>query len=183
MYIFIELHMMRYLLVFFLLQTAAYADLDKLHNKKRALEIELGLVRETPATYYLVLDLQAQIVYLKADANLIRACKVINTFGPLPPHTQALVLHTHVKPYAPIASPNRLLPLNFSNRLTQGPKHRSRLYFTPSFLIQSADLPPHRSVAGIGLENHDIKALASALTQPNQAIFIPAHLPVSDDSK
>lgn len=151
----------------------AYADLDTLIFKRNALQLEYDLVQSSPATYYIVIDFPSQELYLKADANLLRTCKINQSAGQIPHKTQLFTLQMHIEPYTPIASAQRLLPLDFSGRLTNGPKHRSQLYFTPPLLMQSAGLPKTTHIPTIQLSDQDIKALASALTTNNNAILIP----------
>lgn len=160
-----------------LLLQVAWADTLPLQNKKQALQIEYNLVKQTPETYYILIDLKAQEAYLKADANLLRTCKIKGVFGTIPNITQKLTLQKHLFPHTSTISPKRLLPLDFVGRLTKGPKHRSRLYFMPSFILQSVDLPTPKNLSGILLENHDIKALASALVPQNNAILLPLSTP------
>ena len=167
-----------YLYFLFLLCTnLTHANLDGLIAKRDALQFEYNLVQDSPATFYLVIDLAAEELYLKADANLLRTCKIIHATEKMPQQTQIVTLQMHIEPYTPIASPRRLLPLDFSGRLTNGPKHRSRLYFTPPLLIQSNEISASNRTPTIQLGNQDIKALASALAIANQAILIPNTTP------
>jgi hypothetical protein len=156
-----------------------HADVAFLTNKKTALQFEYDFIKEHPATYYLVIDLSTQEAYLKADAHLLRTCKILDQFGISPTQTQQLSLQTHILPHTPepkTISRNRPLPLNFSGRLVTGPKHRSLLYFMPSFMIQSNELPKPTHLSGICLSNQDIKAIASALKHQSSTILLPPNL-------
>jgi hypothetical protein len=158
----------------------AYADLAFLKNRKAALQFEYDLIKEKPATYYLVIDLGTNEAHLKADAHIIRTCKILDHFGNLPTQTQMLTLQTHILPHTPAPetiSRHHLLPLHFSNRLGTGPTQRSRLYFMPSFLIQPNELAQPSHISGICLSNSDIKALASALKLQSHIIIFPSHMP------
>ncbi|MBT4141337.1 MAG: hypothetical protein HOE48_25745 [Candidatus Latescibacteria bacterium] len=153
------------------------ADINTLRTKKEALQLEYNLVKNSPTSYYLIIDFAAKEAHLKADANLLRTCKIMDSFGNIPPRTQKLTLHNHIQPYTTEPKTvyrQRELPLDFSERLTNGPKSRSRLYFMPSFLIQSAGLPTPRDMPGIQLSKQDTKALASALPPNTITIVIPS---------
>lgn len=154
----------------------AKAEIATLQNQKAALQFEYDFVRQKPATYYLLIDFNDQKVYLKADANLLRTCQILGSFGELKRQTQLLIFQQHIIPYTPesaTTSRQRPLPMDFSGRLTKGPKHRSRLYFTPAFIIQSSELPTLETLNGIQLSNEDVKAISSALTPESKAILLP----------
>jgi hypothetical protein len=156
---------------------SAHADTNTLQAKKDALFLEYDLVQGSPATYYLIINNATQEVYLKADANLLRTCKILKSFRKGHLQTKKLQLQNHVLPYTPEPRTRlrkRLLPLDFSERLTSGPKHRSRLYFSPSFLIQSSELPIPPNLSGIFLNHQDMKAIASALPLQAPTILVPA---------
>jgi hypothetical protein len=167
----------------FLLISPIHAETNPLQNKKEALQLELNLVQQAPATYYLIIDFTAKEVHLKADANLLRTCTILGSFGIKHTQTEELILNKLITPQTSepsVISRRRPLPLDFSGRLTTGPKHRSRLYFAPTFLVQSADLPTSNHIPGIRLSNPDIKALASALVPSSKAILIPQMVPYGE---
>lgn len=169
-----------FLFLLFIITPPTQADIAFLKNKKAALQFEYDYIQENPATYYLVIDLNTNEAYLKADAHLIRTCQILGQFGHSPSQTQQLTLQTHVLPLTPEPKTiprRRLLPLNFAGRLGTGPKHRSRLYFMPSFIIQSNDLPQPTHISGISLSNPDIKAIASALKLKSHTILLPSDIP------
>ena len=152
-----------------------------LQEKRDALSLEYVLVTQNPATFYLIVDLSARQAHLKADANLLRTCDILETFGPLPGKTQKSVYVMEIPPVTPLSGTfleNQPLPLDFVGRLGKGPKHRSRLYFEPAFMIQSIALPHSDSVFGLVLNYSDVKALGSALRPTNVAILMP-NLPPS----
>jgi hypothetical protein len=162
--------------LFMTLTTVVNAEPGPLQNKKSALQFEVDLVQQSPATFYLVIHFPVGETHLKSDANLLRTCKILGVFGTLPTQTQQLSLHTHILPQT--SEPKRIsrsrpLPLDFAGRLSRGPKHRSRLYFVPSFIIQSVDLPIPHKMPGVQLSNRDIKALASAIDKHTPAILLP----------
>ena len=165
--------------LFFIFTPLVHADIAFLKNKKAALQFEYDYIKKNPGTYYLVIDLNTNEAHLKADALLLRTCQIRDQFGIKPSQTQQLTLQAHIFPHTPEPesfSRHRLLPLNFSGRLGTGPKHRSRLYLMPSFIIQSNDLtkPPH--ISGISLSNPDMKAMASALKPQSLIILLPSDL-------
>lgn len=165
-------------LILFVLHVVAplSADLDALQNQKEALRLEYEHVIQAPGTFYCIIDLNAKTIALKADANLLRTCRILGQFGHQPTHTQRRYLKVQVPPYSPEPSSiarTRLLPLDFSERLTKGPKHRTQLYFEPSAIIQSIDLPIPPNTSGIQVNNQDMKALASALVPASLAIVLP----------
>jgi len=168
------------ILLLFIFISPSQADLAFLKNRKAALQFEYDFIKENPATYYLIIDLNTNEAHLKADAHLLRTCKILDQFGVAPSQTQQLTLQDHIFPNTPepqSISRHRLLPLHFSGRLGTGPKQRSRLYFMPSFLIQSNELTKPTHLSGICLSNQDIKALASALKPLSHTIILPANLP------
>ncbi len=152
-----------------------------LHNRKQALRLELRFVRENPDDYYLVIDLPSRNVYLKAGAHILRVCAIQHDRlpGTLSLSSSQLRMIDRLAPYSiePGNSGLRLrgrrLPVDFSGRLIEGPRSRSRLYFSPSLLIQPHELPLPAGTFGIGLVSSDVKALDSALRPGCAAILIP----------
>lgn len=152
-----------------------------LWRKKTALEIEYRLVRTDPEAYYLVIDLPAGEVVLKAGGRLLRTCP-IRIWG-LAPHTRRKTLLCHmanrIDPVTPepgnhgLRLRGRRLPLDFIGRLIEGPREASRLYFSPSLLIQPVGSPTSPNLDHLELGRRDIKALGSALQPGNAAILIP----------
>lgn len=157
---------------------SAHADVNTLQAQKEALQLEYNLVQNSPGTYYLIINFLTQEVYLKADANLLRTCKILNWSGKIPTRAQKLTLQNHILPGTPEPKTilrKRALPLDFFERLTKGPKNRSRLYFLPSFMIQSSNELSSAQMPSIFLSLPDTKAIASALSHNATAIVIPTH--------
>jgi hypothetical protein len=152
-----------------------------LWRKKTALEIEYRLVRADREAYYLVIDLPAGEVVLKAGGRLLRTCP-IQSWGPVP-HTRRKTLLFHmanrIDPVTPepgnhgLRLRGRRLPLDFIGRLIEGPREISRLYFSPSLLIQPVGSPTSPNLGHLELRGRDVKALGSALQPGNAAILIP----------
>ncbi len=152
-----------------------------LRHRKQALELELEFARKNPSAYYLVIDLPSRKVYLKAGAHILRACaiKEYRLTGALPRSSSRLRMIARLDPVSvePGNSGLRLrgrrLPLDFSGRLIEGPRARSRLYFSPSLLIQPAEFPHPAKSGVIVLDSSHIKALGSALQPGGTAILVP----------
>lgn len=150
-------------------------------NREQALRLELLHVRENPDAYYLVIDFPSRSVYLKAGAHVLRVCAIqhYRLAGALSLSSSRLRLIDRLDPHSiePGNSGLRLrgrrLPIDFSGRLIEGPRDRSRLYFSPALLIQPHELPLPAGAFGIGLVSSDIKALDSALRPGSAAILVP----------
>lgn len=152
-----------------------------LRYRKVALELEIQQIQTDRDAYYLTIDLSGKAVHLKSSANLLRTCPVQNYR--LLPRAQGgpMLLHivSRVHPVTPIHGDRRLrlrgrrLPVDFVGRLIEGPSEASRLYLTPSLVIQPAGLSSPSGCSHIELKPDDIKALASALQPGNAAILIP----------
>ena len=164
-------------------QPSEPADLSvrrtSLKRQKAALELELHLVQTDPVAYYLVVDLPAREVHLKSGAHLLRTCPVEDYRLAPGAKTGLLRMVNRIDPFTPepgsdgLRLRGRALPLDFVGRLIEGPRRISRLYFSPSMLLQPADLPAPRNVGYLKLDGGDIKALGSALPPGSAAILIP----------
>ncbi|MDE2888088.1 MAG: hypothetical protein OXR72_07715 [Gemmatimonadota bacterium] len=151
-------------------------------NRKQALHLELRFVSENPDAYYLVIDLPSRNVYLKAGAHILRVCAIqhYRLAGALSLSSSQLRLIDRIEPHSvePGNSGLRLrgrrLPIDFSGRLIEGPRGRSRLYFSPALLIQPHELPLPAGTFGIALVSSDVKALDSALRPGSAAILVPS---------
>ena len=149
-----------------------------LQNYREALVRELDQVKTSPDDFYLIIDLSSKQIHLKLQGNVLRTCPILN----LSPIEARLTQNYHfvnridpisVEPgNANLRLRERLFPLDFSGRLIEGPRHRSRLYFTPNLVIRADGIltgaTPHLILSPL-----DIKALGSALHPGNIAIFIP----------
>ena len=152
-----------------------------LHNRKKALELEVRLARKNPNAYYLVIDLPSRKVFLKAGAHILRSCAIqkYRLTGALSRSSSQLRMIARLDPVS--AEPGntglrlrgRRLPLDFSGRLIEGPRGRSRLYFSRALLIQPHEFSVPARTGGIVLDSSDIKALDSALQPGSTAILIP----------
>ena len=150
-------------------------------NRKQALDLELRFVSKNPDAYYLVIDLPTRKVYLKAGAHILRVCAIQNyrLAEASNPSSSQLQMIARLDPHSvePGNSGLRLrgrrLPIDFSGRLIEGPRGRSRLYFSPSLLIQPYEFPLPDRTFGIALVSSDIKALDSALRPGSTAILVP----------
>lgn len=152
-----------------------------LRHRKLALELELQFAQENPNVYYLVIDLPSRKVYLKAGAHVLRACaiKEYRFSGALPRSSYRLRMIARLDPLSVepgnpgLRLRGRRLPLDFSGRLIEGPRARSRLYFSPSLLIQPAEFPLPAKSGVIVLDSSHVKALGSALQPGSTAILVP----------
>ena len=152
-----------------------------LRNRKKALELELRYVSENPDAFYLVIDHPSRKVCLKAGAHVLRVCAIqkVRVSDALSLSSSELRMIVRLHPYSvePGNSGLRLrgrrLPIDFSGRLIEGPRSRSRLYFSPAMLIQQHELPLPAGIFGIALKSSDVKALDSALGPGSTAILIP----------
>ncbi len=159
-------------------------------NRKHALELELCFARKNPNAYYLIIDLPIRKVYLKAGAHILRSCAVQKTrlTGALGRSPSKLQLIARLAPVstepgnAGLRLRGRRLPLDFSGRLIEGPRGRSRLYFSPALLIQPHGFPVPARTGAIVLDSSDIKALDSALHPGSTAILIPTTEFIPDES-
>lgn len=167
------------------LQAVEQADSSALKralwHKKTALEAEFRLTQADLKTYYLVIDLPAKKVDLKAGARLLRTCP-IQSYGFVPRayrETLLLKLVNRIDPFTPepgnhgLRHRGRRFPQDFIGRLIEGPRETSRLYFSPSLLVQPVGLPPTRHMNHLNLNGDDIKALGTALRAGSAAILIP----------
>jgi hypothetical protein len=151
-------------------------------NRLAALEIELDLVTRSPEAYYLVIDLAQARVDLKSGARLLRSAPVLGVSQQpgAPAGTRRCTYVGLVPPVTPdpgaqgLRLGGRRLPLDFSGRLTEGPRHRSRLWFCGGLVLQSVDTVCPDSAACVGLDGPDIKALGSALQPGAAAILVPS---------
>ncbi|MDE2998888.1 MAG: hypothetical protein OXU79_07410 [Gemmatimonadota bacterium] len=151
-------------------------------NRKQALHLELRFVSENPNANYLVIDLPSRNVYLKAGAHVLRVCaiqhyRLAGAFRLSPSQLRMIDrLYPHsVEPgNSGLRLRGRRLPIDFSGRLIEGPRGRSRLYFSPALLIQPHELPLPAGAIGIALVSSDIKALDSALGPGSAAILVPS---------
>ncbi len=152
-----------------------------LRNRNQALALEVRFVREDPDAYYLVIDLPAGKLYLKAGAHMLRSCAIqkYRLTGGLSRSSLQLKMIARLAPVsaepgnAGVRLRGRRLPLDFSGRLIEGPHGRSRLYFSPTLLIQPHGFHVPAQTGGIVLDSSDIKALDSALRAGSNAILIP----------
>ncbi len=152
-----------------------------LSNRKQALELEVRFAKKNPDAYYLVIDLPSRKVYLKAGAYILRSCAIQKYLltGALSRSSSQLQMIARLDPVS--AEPGnsglrlrgRRLPLDFSGRLIEGPRGRSRLYFSPALFIQPHEFPVPARTCGIVLDSSDVKALDSALYPGSTAILIP----------
>lgn len=149
--------------------------------RKQALDLELRFVSKNPDAYYLVIDLPTRKVYLKAGAHILRVCAILDyrlAKAPNPSSSQLRMIarldpHSVEPGNSGLRLRGRRLPIDFSGRLIEGPRSRSRLYFSPSLLIQPYEFPlPDRTFC-IALVSSDIKALDSALRPGSTAILVP----------
>lgn len=152
-----------------------------LQNRKNALERELQYIRDHPGAFYLVVDLSVREVHLKADANLLRTCPIQSISGGIPSETGYAQFLKRIDPVAiepgndHLRLRGRLFPLDFVERLTEGSRRRSMLYFAPDLLLTPPDAFPHiaNTACAIALDAGDIKALGAALQAGQAAIVIP----------
>lgn len=152
-----------------------------LRHRKQALELELQFAQKDPNAYYLVIDLPSRKVYLKAGAHILRACAIkdYRFTGALPRSSSQLRMIARLDPVSVepgnpgLRLRGRRLPLDFSGRLIEGPRARSRLYFSPSLLIQPTEFPLPSNSGAIVLDSSHIKALGSALQPGSVAILVP----------
>ena len=153
-------------------------DTTVLQNYREALVRELDQVKTSPDDFYLIIDLPSKQIHLKAQGNVLRTCPVLDLSPIEERHTQNYAFVNRIDPIsvepgnANLRLRGRLFPFDFSGRLIEGPRHRSRLYFAPNLVIRadgiSTGITPH-----ITLSPLDIKALGSALRPGSIAIFIP----------
>lgn len=144
-----------------------------------ALQREVQQVKEAPGEFYLIINLQSKQIHLKADANLLRICPILNA-GHI--NTKTTQNHRFINRIDPVTIEpgnanlrhrGRHLPLDFSQRLIEGSRHQSRLYLSPNLLIQAVGNSPI-TTPHILLAPNDIKALGSALRPGHTAILMPA---------
>ena len=139
---------------------------------------ELDHVKTSPDDFYLVIDLPSKQMHLKSQGNVLRTCPILNSLSIEARHTQNYSFVSRIDPISlepgnvNLRLRGRLFPLDFSARLIEGPRHRSRLYFAPNLVIR-ADGISTGDMPHITLSPVDIKALGSALRPGNIAIFIP----------
>ena len=147
--------------------------------ERTALETELGIARPAPERYYLVVDLYAKAISLKAGGRELMTAAVTES------HTEDVsapvttyYYSQRISPHVPIASQagNRLagrrLPLDFAGRLIEGPRRHDRLYFEPALVICSERAPHTGSVPYILISGVDLKSLSSAVDATTAAILI-----------
>ncbi len=169
-----------YLLSFLLLVETHVSGQDKivLQNYREALVRELDQVKTSPDDFYLIIDIPSKQIHLKAQGNVLRTCAILSLSPIEERHTYNYRFVNRIDPIsvepgnANLRLRGRLFPLDFSRRLIEGPRHRSRLYFAPNLVIRadgvSTGATPHITLSPV-----DIKALGSALRPGNIAIFIP----------
>ncbi|MXX14090.1 MAG: hypothetical protein F4Y39_08390 [Gemmatimonadetes bacterium] len=149
-----------------------------LKNYHEALVRELDQIKTAPGEFYLIIDIPSKQIHLKSQGNVLRTCSILNLSPRKESHTQNYRFVTRIDPIsvepgnANLRLRGRLFPLDFSGRLIEGPRHRSRLYFAPNLVIR-ADGVSTSDIPHITLSPVDIKALGSALRPGNIAIFIP----------
>ncbi len=149
-----------------------------LQNYREALVRELDQIKTAPGEFYLIIDIPSKQIHLKSQGNVLRTCSILNLSPRKESHTQNYRFVTRIDPIsvepgnANLRLRGRLFPLDFSGRLIEGPRHRSRLYFAPNIVIR-ADGVSTSDIPHITLSPVDIKALGSALRPGNIAIFIP----------
>ena len=149
-----------------------------LQNYREALVRELDHVKTAPDDFYLIIDLSSKQIHLKARGNVLRKCPILSLSPTEERHTQNYRFVKRIDPIsiepgnANLRLRGRSFPFDFSGRLIEGPRHRSRLYFAPNLVIRtdgiSTGATPHITLSPV-----DIKALGSALRPGNIAIFIP----------
>ena len=152
-----------------------------LRYRKQALELELQFAKKYPNAYYLVIDLPSRNVYLKAGAHVLRACAIreYRFTGASPQSSFQLRMIARLDPVSVepgnfgLRLRGRRLPLDFSGRLIEGPRARSRLYFSPHLRIQPPEFPLPAMSGVIVLDASHIKALGSALQPGSTAILVP----------
>ena len=149
-------------------------------SRKLALESELRYARAHPSEFYLIIDLQKLVVHFKSGGDLLKISPIPEYHLPPlqdpvdPVHT----LSTKISPGTPepgndgLRLRGRKLPLDFMGRLVEGPRKATRLYFTPSLLLQSKMVPVDRKSRWIFLPGEDLKAMAAALSPGSVAILI-----------
>jgi len=149
-------------------------------SRKRALESELQFAREYPSEFYLIIDLQELVVHLKSGGDLLKSSPIPGYYFPSLQHriNPIRTLSSKIHPGTPepgndgLRLRGRMLPLDFVGRLIEGPRKATRLYFTPSLLLQSEAVPVDRKVGWIMLSGVDLKAVAAALRPGSVAILI-----------
>jgi len=152
-----------------------------LRQRKAALELEIRQIQTDREAYYLIIDLSGKAVHLKSSANLLRTCPVQNyrLLPRMPDGPMLLHMVNRVHPVTPIPGERRRrlrgrrLPVDFVGRLVEGPREATRLYLTPSLVIQPTGLSSPSGCSHLELQPADVKALASALQPGNAAILIP----------
>lgn len=147
-----------------------------LQNQRDALILELD--RAKTGEFYLLIDLAAKRVHLKANGNILRTCPIL---APSPTSAARVQIYRFARRVDPVSVEpgnanlrlrGRRLPLDFFGRLIEGPRRRSRLYFAPALVLQSSDMPTD-TTPYLALSPADVKALGSALCPGNAAILIP----------
>ena len=153
-------------------------DTTVLQNYREALVRELDQVKTSPDDFYLIIDLPSKQIHLKSQGNVLRTCPILNLSPIEERHTRNYCFVNRIDPISiepgntNLRLRGRFFPLDFSGRLIEGPRHRSRLYFAPN-LVMRADGISTGATPHITLSPVDIKALGSALRPGNIAIFIP----------
>jgi len=150
-------------------------------NQLEALRLEHHIVVSESEAYYLVINLETMQADLKSEARLLRSAPVLAFSGNVRQElgTQQYRFARLIAPVTPepgaegLRLGGRQLPMDFSGRLTEGPRRRSRLYFSDGLLLQPLDAVCPDGCLCVRLGDPDIKAFGSALQPGASAILIP----------
>ena len=151
-------------------------------NRLEALKLEHRIVVSEPDAYYLVIDASAGTAELKSGARLLRSAPVLALS-----ENGAQVLKAKQYRYTRLIAPvtpgqgaegarlgGQQLPMDFTGRLIEGPRQRSRLYFSDGLLLQPLDAVCPDSCVCVSLSGADLKAFGSALRPGASAILVPS---------
>ncbi len=157
-----------------------------LPTQRQALEHELEIVQKTPDRYYLVIDLFARTVILKAGGKALLSAAILEahttdiTLGATTlTYRQTLSPHTQISAQQGRRLAGRRLPLDFVGRLIEGPRKNDRLYFEPPLQIGSTRTPRPDNTPYVIISGDDLKSLSSAIDTTTIAILLhePVHQP------
>ena len=153
---------------------------------KQALEKELAVAREAPNRYYLIIDLFARTITLKAGGKALFSAAILDarTAG-IDVAVTSLQYRQTLSPHSKLSSQEggrlagRRLPLDFVGRLIEGPRKNDRLYFEPAFVIGSMRTPRPNDIPYAVVSGDDLKSLSSAIDTTTIAILLhaPLHKP------
>ena len=171
------------LLVALLVATASTQAQDRPSPLVEALRSELALVQTTPDRYYLVVDLQREIVSLRAGGRDLMSAQIVSkSSGGWKPGARTLDLTERCPPHLPVTAQtgrlaSRRLALDFVGRLIDGPTGYDRLVFESEFVLSSPRAPLRSATQHVLVSRPDLKSLSSAAGDSIVAILIPPSTP------